>query len=98
MIFILKKMILVNRKEKTKKAYSWDWLEDANLQKERCFTFPQINPSLALLETVSSLDRKVPYLHGPSNVVVLCTTKVGTKVNFNQCFFSFARTTFKKIK
>ncbi|XP_065665827.1 repetitive organellar protein isoform X5 [Hydra vulgaris] len=73
-------MLLSRRSEKIKKGYIWDWLEDESLQKKQCFTYPQINPTLALLETVSSLDRKVPYLHGPpDSVVVLFTTKVGTK-------------------
>ena len=50
---------------------------------ERSFTFPQVSPSLLIYETPSSLDTKVPLIPAPSDVVVLCTTKLGTKVKFN---------------
>ena len=43
-------------------------------------SFPQLSPSMILQETLHSLDSKVPLIPGLDEVVMLCTTKIGTKV------------------
>ena len=67
---------------KFRKLNRWNWLEDAIAHEKQGFTFPQVKPSLLFYEAPGSLDSKVPWVPGPNNVVVLATTKMGTKVSF----------------
>eukprot|EP00794_Sanderia_malayensis_P017068 gene17068-18788_t len=53
------------------------WLpEDKQSEK---FTFPQLSPALLSQETPFSLDSKVPLIPALDDIMVLCTTKLGTK-------------------
>ena len=70
-----------HKKTNMTKRNRWDWLDNATTHENQGFTFPQIKPSLLLYETPASLSRKVPIVpEGPSDVVKLRTTKLGTKV------------------
>ena len=58
----------------------WSWLESQDTEDGETFTYPQVLPSLLLSEAPASLDAKIPVVPGPQDVVVLSTTKLGTKV------------------
>lgn len=62
------------------------WLPED--RKPENFTFPQVSPSLLLEETPFSLDSKVPLIPALQDVMMLCTTKLGTEVKscFNLAF------------
>ena len=65
---------------RTKKRLSYPltaWLADD--EKVENLTFPQCSPSMICLETLRSLDSKVPVKPGQDEAI-LRTTKVGTKV------------------
>lgn len=76
--------MVTQKKEKLKdfRKNRWHWLDDAAIHEKQGFNFPQVKPSLLLLETPASLDRKLPMVPGPKDIVVLSTTAIGTKVCF----------------
>ena len=54
--------------------------QEKRADEQENFTFPQLTPSCILQETLHSLDSKVPLIPGLDEVLMLCTTKIGTKV------------------
>ena len=76
--------MVTQKKEKSLSKFGknrrFSWLDDSRAHEKQGFTFPQVKPSMLLYETPASLDSKVPIVSGPTDVVLLCTTKIGTKV------------------
>ena len=67
-------------KDMKNKSNRWGWLDNATIHEKQGYTFPQVKPSLLMYETHQSLDSKIPMVPGPTDFIVLCTTRLGTKV------------------